>query len=219
MERSKIIIDLIRDNITIAQAMNILNLLLLENDNPKIRKWLDNEIKGYSSYMKVPNYRIINCEVEGTIRNGYLVISNTNIPIKAEYKDTFCKISARQAIDELVQLSNAEKENEHHNLSLEAPIEYVNAIAMIDGEITHSSRKLSIYAFTNILNKLKAIIIDILLELEKQYGNLDAYYIDLSDKKSLEKVNTIIVNILDKSITIGDNNNIKNSNVGDNNEN
>ena len=59
----------------------------------------------------------------------------------------------------------------------------------------------------------------ILKELEKQYGNLDDYYIDFeNDSKEKKVVNNITNIIFDKSIKIGDGNDISKSIVGDDNE-
>ncbi len=59
MQRSKIIVELIRDEINVVQAMNILNLLLQDNNNEKIKRWLNSEINGYKAKEKLPQYRII----------------------------------------------------------------------------------------------------------------------------------------------------------------
>ena len=56
MKRSQIIIDLVRDDITVIQAINILKLLLQECENKEITNWLDKEINGYSEEDKLPKY-------------------------------------------------------------------------------------------------------------------------------------------------------------------
>ena len=57
MKRSQIIIELIKDEINVVQAMDILNLLLQDIKDKKIKKWLDNEINGYSKESELPEYR------------------------------------------------------------------------------------------------------------------------------------------------------------------
>lgn len=73
---------------------------------------------------------------------------------------------------------------------------------MIDGEVLEAHQDLSIYAYTNIIGKLKEIIFDILLKLEKEKQTIN-----------------YIISIIDNSIKFGDKNTIKNSNIGDENEN
>lgn len=219
MQRSKIIVELIRDEINVVQAMNILNLLLQDNNNEKIKRWLNSEINGYKAKEKLPQYRIISSEIKGNVVAGYSIISNMNIPIKKEFNESVLKIKIRQGINEILQYAKAEEEIEHHNLSMEIPLDYLNSIALINGQVTHAHRELSIYAFTNIINSLKPILLNILQELEKVYGNLDNYYIDMKDKEKKEKVDKVIINIIDNSINIGDQNKIEKTNIGDSNEN
>lgn len=220
MERSKIIVDLIRDDITVVQAMNILKLLLQECENKKIINWLDKEINGYKNEDELPKYRILSCNVVGNTKTGYLLVSQVNIPVKNEFKEFLSNYEVRVGLNSIQQYSLAEENNEKHNLSLDMPLDYINSAALINGEVTHARRELGIYAFTNILNDLKPILLNIFIELEKKYGNLDGYYIEMNDKKKNQEINQYIINILaDNSIKIGDNNIIKNSNVGENNEN
>ena len=219
MGRSKIIVELIRDEINVVQAMNILKLLIQDNNNEKINNWLTSEINGYEEKEEVPQYRIISCDIRGNVMAGYTVISKMNIPVKEEFKKIVSKIEIRQGINEILQFAKAEQETENHNLTMEMPLDYINAIALVNGQVTHACRELSVYAFTNIINSLKPMLLNILLELEKTYGNLDEYYIDMSNKEKKEEVTQTIINIIDKSIKIGDNNKIEKSNIGENNEN
>ncbi len=69
----------------------------------------------------------------------------------------------------------------------------------------------------NIFPKVENKLLDILRYLEKQFGNLDDLDIDL-DSKSKDEVNEIKSHIYviiynDQSISIGDNNKIKNSTI------
>lgn len=219
MTRSKIIVELIRDEINVVQAMDILKLLLQDNDNEKINKWLNSEINGYQKGEKIPQYRIISCTIKGNVVSGYSVISKMNIPVQDKFKTLVSQVEVDQGINEILQFSKAEKEREDHNLAMAIPLDCINAIALVNGQVTHAYRELSVYAFTNIINSLKPIVLNILLELEKVYGNLDDYYIDLKDKNKKEQVNNVIVNIIDNSINIGDHNKIEKSNIGESNEN
>ena len=55
MKRSQIIIELIKDEINVVQAMDILNLLLQDIKDKKIKKWLENEIMDEKEYTSVIN--------------------------------------------------------------------------------------------------------------------------------------------------------------------
>lgn len=220
MGRSKIIVELIRDEISVIQAIKILKLLLQDNGNKEIMNWINKEINGYELDDELPNYRILSCNIEGIVRAGALVVSKMNIPIKEEFKESFLNFKVRQGLEKILQYSIVEKEQASHSLSAEIPLDYVNSAAsLLEGEVTHAKRELGIYAFTNILNSLKPIILDIFIELEKNFGNLDDYYIDTSNKEKNEEVTQTIINIIDNSIKIGDNTKIEKSNIGEDNEN
>ena len=75
-------------------------------------------------------------------------------------------------------------------------------------------------SFSEITNSVKNKILDILMELENKYGNLDGYTIDFKDKKDKDVTSRTIINIIynDNSIKVGDKNKIDGSILGDNNE-
>ena len=75
-------------------------------------------------------------------------------------------------------------------------------------------------SFSEITNSVKNKILDILIELENKYGNLDDYTIDFKDKKDKDTTSKTIINIIynDNSIKVGDKNKIDSSILGDNNE-
>ena len=77
--------------------------------------------------------------------------------------------------------------------------------------------RLSMPQILNIFPKVENKLLDILMYLEKQFGNLDELDIDV-DSKSKQEIKEITNHIYvmiynDQSITIGDKNKIKNSNI------
>lgn len=224
MKRSKVIIELIKDEINVVQAMDILNILLQDLNDEKIKSWLNNEINGYEKDQEIPEYRIVEANIVGNyiVGNIYhgLQCTNQPIPIKPEIIKEYTKINIYSGLNEILQMSIAEKESEKHCLAIPLHTLLAQEISLIDGQIISANRVLSLYAYTNILNKLKSKVIKIFSELEKKYGNLDDYYIDFSNKKEEKAVIKIITNIInDHSIHMGDNNKIEKSNVGVGNEN
>ena len=218
-KRSQIIIDIIKNNIDVAQALEILDLLLENINDQKIKKWVNAEINGYNSDEELPKYRIVPANLSGTIKTYTTIISNYHIPISPEEENKLNKHSVRSGINQIMQMAKAESESKTHALSIPVNIIYINSIACINGEVTHAELNLNLYAYTNILGSLKNKILSILKELEKQYGNLDDYYIDFeNDSKEKKVVNNITNIIFDRSIKIGDGNDISKSIVGDDNE-
>lgn len=223
-KRSKVIIDLINNNINVEQALEILDLLLENINDKKIKKWLSNEINGYDKDDDIPDYRIVSINLKGSyiIGSAFNGIQGTNqpLPLKPEYIKDYSNIKIKDGVFKLEQMAIAEKGNESHHLSLAMNVLLAQEISCINGEIINAYTDLSLYAYTNIIGAIKSKLLNIFKELEKQYGNLDEYYIDFKDKKKEEKVaKSLITIIYDKSTHIGNNNSIKESIIGDNNEN
>lgn len=215
IKRSKIIIELIKDEINVVQAMDILNLLLQDLTDKKIQSWLDNEINGYQEKDKIPEYRIVNCNIKGDYIVGRVKCTNKDIPIKSELAKEYSTVKVICSIYEISQYSLAEKESKDHCLMIPLHAVLANQISLINGEVISAYRKLSIYSHTNILPKIKSKVLKIFLELEKKYGNLDDYYIKFSNKEKEKEVIQNITNIItDNSIHIGNDNQIESSNVG-----
>lgn len=151
MKRSKIIIELIKDEINVVQAMDILNLLLQDINDKKIKKWLENEINGYEKDKDVPNYRILNANIVGDYIGGRFKCSNKDIPIKPEYVKEYSKVIITAPISQIMQLSIAEKESKEHCLGIPLHQVLAQQISLVNGEVISARRELSIYAHTNLL--------------------------------------------------------------------
>ena len=76
------------------------------------------------------------------------------------------------------------------------------------------------YGYTNVLHLLKDKLIDIFKKLEKQYGNLDEYYIDFKSNQAKKDTTKELLQIIynDNSVKIGSNNRIDKSKVGNSND-
>lgn len=216
-KRSKILIDLINDEIDVKKAFQLLSLLLEDLDNKEIKDWLNYELNGYPKSVEVPKYRIINALIIGTVKTYTTIISKYNIPVPLEEKEKLCKHIVRDSIAEISQYAKAEEESNMHCILSPIDIGYINSVALIeDAEITHANLQLSMYGYTNVLHLLKDKLIDIFKRLEKQYGNLDEYYIDFKSKNNKEDTTKQLLKIIynDNSIKIGNNNKIDKSKVG-----
>lgn len=223
-KRSKIIKDLIMDKINVLQAMQSLSFMLedINDTESEIKKWVNNEINGYKNQSDIPEYRKTNAILMGNVQVGYSLYKNINIPL-ADKKaiELLTKIQIKEPLSIVMQLAKAEIESENHSLLLDANIAIVNYYQQTNGDVISASRHLSIYTYNNILALIKDKLLDIFKVLEENYGNLDELYIDFSDDTKKEEVVKQIQSIAynDNSISIGNNNKIDDSIVGDGNEN
>ena len=84
----------------------------------------------------------------------------------------------------------------------------------MDGSIQNARLIFSAHDFSNIFASIKNTVLDILIMLEQQFGNLDLYGLDFKDSQKTEIVPNIL-NIIykDNSITIGSDNKISESRI------
>ena len=220
-KRSKILIDLINEKIDVKKSFQILSLLLEDIENNDIENWMKYEMNGYPKDVEVPEYRIINASIIGTVKTYTIIISNYDIPVPLEDKKTLCKHQVRDSVAEITQYAFAEDQSEKHCLLSPIDIGYINSVALIqDAEVTHANLQLSMYGYTNVLNLLKDKLIEILKKLEKQYGCLDEYFIEFESDKEKKDTSKQLLKIIynDYSVKIGDNNRIDKSKVGNEND-
>lgn len=221
-KRSKIIKDLIMDNINVLQAMQSLDFMLEDIEDKEIRKWVNNELNGYKKDKDIPNYRNANAILIGNVQVGYSLYKNINIPLSdLKAIEMFTKIKIREPISTIMQMAKAENESEDHSLALEVNTVLVNHYQQTNGDVISAHRKLSLYTYNNIIAIIKDKLLEIFKVLENNYGNLDELYIDFSDNSKKNEVVKKIESIVytDNSINIGDNNKFKDSIVGDENGN
>ena len=221
-KRSKIIKDLIMDNINVLQAMQSLDLMLEDINDREIKEWVYNELNGYKKEDEIPQYRKANAMLIGNVQVDYAVYKNINIPLSdVKAVEMFTKIKIREPISTLIQMAKAENETDEHTLLLEANTILVNQYQTTNGDVISAYKKLGLYTYNNIIAMIKDKLLDIFKVLERNYGNLDELYIDFSDSSKKDNVakelGTIVYN--DNSVNIGDNNQFKNSIVGDENGN
>ena len=220
--RSKIIKDLIMDNISVLQAMKSLDFMLEDMDNKEIKDWVTNELNGYQKDDELPKYRNTRALLIGNVQVGYAIYNQVNIPLSdSKAIEMLTKIEIREPISTIMQMAKAENESEDHYLTLDANLILVNQYQQTNGDVIRAHRKLSLYTYNNILAMIKDKLLEIFKVLEENYGNLDELYIDFSDdlKKDviIKEIGSIVYN--DHSINMGSNNQIKESKIGDNNGN
>lgn len=213
MAKSKVILDLVQGNSSLTDILFRLKLLLSHFDDTEIMNWVNNEITGYSEDSQIPEYRYIRGIIRCDILHGYQYYYNQYLPIS--YSDpktmeiiTFhCKESV-SAIETII------KKNEGEYVSIIQSAAYPYLKKYVDGYIQNAQLMLSVHDFSNIHSSIKNKILDILLLLEKNFGNLDTYDFIIDDKQKKDII-PIIIQIVYKnnSIKIGSKNKISNSDI------
>ena len=76
--------------------------LLQDIKDKKIKKWLDNEINGYSKESELPEYRVLEANIKGNFIGGRIKCTNQDISIKPEYVKEYTKVKVTSPISEIM---------------------------------------------------------------------------------------------------------------------
>lgn len=180
--RSKIIKDIILNNIDILQALQSLNFILEDIDNEEIKNWVNKELNGFDEDSNIPKYREIQAALIGDVLVYRVLYKNIPIPVK-KASDIYNKIQVREPVSVIMQFAKAENETKSHSLSLEVNTALVNKYKSINGTVINAQQMLGLYSYNNVLAIIKDKLLEIFKVLENNYGNLDELYIDFSDNE------------------------------------
>ena len=228
MAKSQIIKDLANGKVDTQTALKRTKVLLQDLENDDLLDWVNYEIEGYPDDVEIPDYRVIGGQLYGTYLKGSMAnhITYNHVPLPLgnlpdEIKEDILTIKIRQGIEALKGVIAESEKNDNSGLMKPIPAEYYPYIAQANNDlgmmIATASVELNMPKVLNIFPKVESKLLDILSYLEKQFGNLDDLDIDI-ESKSEKELNNIInhIHVLiynDKSVTLGDNNKIKNSNI------
>ena len=213
MARSKLIKDFISSNMDIDIALQNLMAILYCLDNDILINWVTKELSGYDVDDDLPQYRKLQGIVRASFIVGYAQYSKRQFGIAhLDEKMQENLLSTLILFSLYIQMKDKEV-----SLGKPIPPEFYGMLqASTNAHITDASVDIDLGMVSNIISKVKTKILETLLFLEKEFGNLDGLDIDISTKTE-EELKSIIqhiqVNLYDNSIAIGNNNKIKNSNI------
>jgi hypothetical protein len=193
MSKSKIIKDLVNDSVSLETSLTRLKIILNDLNKPDLLNWVDNELTGnFGDTSLIPDYRkrkaLLYAMFSG-VGNGYYV-TNKKIPLN--------RVSEQILNSSLNYLENIKLNN--NDLLIDINPKFIERSVIDGSEEGQISRVVwDLGAATSvaqdILPKIKQRALDILLLLEKEFGNLDEYDIDLSVKTS-EQISDIASKIV-----------------------
>lgn len=224
MARSKIIKDLANGDVDTLTALKRAKVLLSEFDNQELKDWINNEIAGYPPDATIPDYRITKGTLVGSYFKGSMVShmtwKNVSIPLgnmPDDQQEALLTVPFSQGVDSIKQML----EDKNGQLGKVLPADIFPYIASSNDDpfmmITSARVVIGHQFLRDILSSIENRLLDVLILLEKEFGNLDELDLDLS-KKTTDEIDTISNQIIvivynDKSVTVGDGNTIKNSTI------
>lgn len=228
MAKSKIIRELAMGEIDTFTALKRTKLLLCDlNDNASLN-WINYEIEGYPKDVELPQYR----KTKGLLRGSYFKGSFAshmkwnNVPLPLgnmpeDMKKKLLEVEIREGIDSLNDLIKKAGEAQN-NLCFTLPADYYSYIAKCNDDmymnITSAKVEFGASFINSIVSNIENRLLDILVLLEKEFGNLDNLDIDISSKtpEEINDINSkICITIYNHEIHIGDGNEINKSSIGE----
>lgn len=216
MARSNLIKDFINSNMDINTALqNLISILYCLDDQVSIN-WANKELSGYDSDDELPKYRKLKGRVMASFFIGYYEYSKRQFGIEhldKDFKNNLLSVNVYSSVSTIADI----KDKKGATLVKAIPPElYALLQSKSNAHITDATVDIDTGKVNDIISKVRAKILETLLFLEKEFGNLDDLDIDVSTKSQKELKNIvqhIQVTLYDNSVNIGDNNKIKKSNI------
>jgi|APLak6261678615_1056124.scaffolds.fasta_scaffold00157_27 hypothetical protein len=210
----KLISDIINDLVDCDKSLNsaLLKTKVLASriNNKDLSDWIDKESKGYDSENELPDYRKnISTYIKGDYLAGNMKFTNQPIPIigmNDKYKNILSKVNFPNSI---LALESLVKDSNSQTLMYPLSAEIVgmleeNWVNMGNPylNLINARKIISTNSVNEILVQVRNKLLDFMLQIDKEYGNLTEIK-DLSEKSTeISKImnQTIINNTGDGNI-------------------
>ncbi|WP_242309015.1 hypothetical protein [Bacillus cereus group sp. BfR-BA-01524] len=220
MARSQLLKDVVSGQASIENILLRLKVILSDLDNDLIMNWIQGELNGYESSEELPAYRVLKGSPVGTfIVNGRAKYSEAQVPLEAVMDEKMIEnmttVNVSDSIKTLEEILNG-KNKEGYGVVV--PTTICHSISNYELQIIGITIKCASNLLSGIVSKVKSKLVDIIMELEKQYDNLDEMDIRSQVEEDASKKEQVILNIeqiiFDESIKLGDKNKISRSVIG-----
>jgi len=204
---------------TLLRLKIIFSDLPQNSNSKKILEWINNEIEGYPSNTIVPYYRRYTGRPEGSyVANNVYKYDNALVPLRMSNlsEDQINKILTMKLSNPIKDIEVMSQQGE--SIGIPVPTEILSMASSFELQILSLTTTLSPNELKTIVTKVKNTLVDIILELEKNFKDIDS--LDISEEleedpeKSINIVNFIYTKIVDNSVEIGNDNKIKKSLIG-----
>ena len=215
MAKSKIIKELVNEEITLSVALKRLIVLANDLNDLELKSWAEKEYKGYLAEDELPEYRYLtssNFTYSGI--NGRVQVNNQPLDtgfITPKYLKDMKINKILEPISTIEQKSTLEDQSMYIDRSYLSGDVFNNSTDGYSGiQCTSIRQNFTSTQFKSIIETVNSKVLDILLKLDKEFGNLDDLDIG-SEKNTKEEIDNIKQDI--KVIIFGDKANIKNSSL------
>lgn len=195
MAKSQIIKDIALDNISLESALHRLLVITYSLRNEELHLWIESELNGYSEESTIPNYRKnVSYMIRYTGFNANTQVTNQPLSesfFSKEKREVLENRVIRDGINTVEEILRNDREPSYNLIECAGMVSknsngYIKCIRL--------EQVLSRTNFSELISNVKFRIIEILLDLEQEFGILDNLDINISDKTEdeLSKVNAEI---------------------------
>ncbi|NEU31936.1 hypothetical protein GN156_14275 [bacterium LRH843] len=219
MARSQLLKDAVSGKEGIENILLRLKVILSDLDNESIMNWVNGELEGYKDKDNIPPYRIFKGSITGTYLINFTT-KYTNQPVPLEFlipKEKIEELRAIKMTDSIAAIQNMLQGENKENYGAVIPTAYCHSISTDELQIAGMRLNLASNQLEGIVSRVKSKLVEVIMELEKEFQNLDELDIrtQIEEKKSAKQVIYNIENIIyDESIKVGDKNKMNKSIVG-----
>jgi len=195
----ELIKDLAYDKITLTQGLTRAKIIAFKIQNPDFQTWINNELEGYNN-TPLPKYRKITCVVKATIMDPFTQ-SRETVPVS--FDDDANEIGKLIKAHKFEQSCSSLEDNYNSIESEKGIIEFIpEQVKLLEKYMDVQNRygRMMVAAhkeipklqIKNILDQTKQKLINTLLNLEKEFPNLENDFAPTNENN--EKVQNIITN-------------------------
>ncbi|WP_117170582.1 hypothetical protein [Paraliobacillus sediminis] len=220
MARSKLLGDVLDPSVNIENILFRLKVILSDLNNSYIDRWIRGELEGYKEVDELPEYRKTEGVVMGTFFvNNSVKYTNSNVPLEILIDSQKIKgIKTLHFHDSINSIQEHVNRDDNSTFEKIIPTAFCHHISSYSLQIGSMKVKASHTVFSGIISSVKSKLVEIIMELEKQFDNIDD--LDISPQLDSHKVDTKEVTyniekiIFGDPISIGDGNRIEKSDIG-----
>ncbi|WP_410491636.1 hypothetical protein QMA40_12050 [Bacillus thuringiensis] len=217
MAKSQLLKDTVSEQSSFENILLRLKVILSNLDNELIMSWIEGELTGYKLDDKLPDYRVVTGIPMGKfIVNGSFEYTDSQVPLGQVLEPDMIKDLVRMPIlDTIKTLEEILSGENKEDYCLVVPTELCHGISTQELQILAMKIKCPSNFISKVISNVKSKLVDVIMELEKQYENLDELDIKSQVEENKHKKEKVIFNIeniiFDGSIKMGNNNKIKRS--------
>ena len=210
----KLIEDLINElankNIPITDILFKAKILASRLHNQEFKSWIDNELNGYGD-TTLPDYRVLSCQIVGTVADGFRRHSNFLIPLVGDEKlkklvQTLNLHQSISTLDEFVRKGDGVKMSSH--FSHDIIHGYLSTAINAGWEIEEARKEIDKVQIIQVLTSVRSKLLDFLLMLSNEVGEQEGIN-TFSEGAEKEKIASLFASAVfgdNATIIVGDHN-------------